>query len=342
MNHHDITELLRETDEARRQALRERADTIRRQTVGDAVHLRGLLEISNHCARHCAYCGLHAGNASIPRYRMTPDEIYEGARQAAAYGFGTVVLQSGEDAGFTQSIIETIIRRIKDETPLAVTLSLGERTDAELAAWRSAGADRYLLRFETSDNELYERIHPSLPHRKSDRMRQLQMLRSLGYEIGSGVMIGIPGQSFDSLANDIERFRELDLDMIGVGPFIAHPDTALGAGRGFPPHTDQVPASEDMALKVIAVTRLICPQANIPSTTALATIDKAAGYESGLAWGANVIMPNLTPLHCKRLYQIYPSKICIEEPPENVVPMIRRRILSAGRTIGSGPGGRRH
>ena len=342
MNHHEIIALLREKDPDKLEALRAEADRVRRENVGDAVHLRGLLEISNYCARSCAYCGLHAGNSDIPRYRMTPEEIFEGARQAAAYGFGTVVMQAGEDYGLKSQTIADLIRRIKSETPLAVTLSLGERSDEELTAWREAGADRYLLRFETSDNSLYERIHPSLPHRKSDRMRILRLLKAIGYEPGSGVMIGIPGQTFDSLANDIQLFQTLDLDMIGVGPYIAHPDTALGSVSEPATEGDQVPSSESMVLKVLALTRLMCPQINIPSTTALATIDKTTGYESGLAWGANVIMPNLTPLHYKRLYQIYPSKVCIEEPPDRVVPMICRRILATGRSIGHGPGGRRH
>ena len=200
--------------------------------MGDEVHLRGLIEISNRCVRECHYCGLRAGNRNLRRYRMSEEEIMACVAQAHAYGYGTVVMQSGEDEGITADWMAGIIRRIRRETPLAVTLSLGERDEADLKAWREAGADRYLLRFETSNPELYARIHP-IPHpRRGDGRSRLEILRDLaamGYEIGSGVMVGIPGQTYDDLAPDIELFRELDLDMIGVGPFIPHPGTPLGS-----------------------------------------------------------------------------------------------------------------
>jgi len=319
------------------------ADETRRGHVGDAVHLRGLIEISNHCVRECGYCGLRAANRSLRRYRMTADEITACTTAAVEFGYGTVVLQSGEDDGIKQQWLADIIRKIKRETSLAVTLSLGERPDEDLAAWREAGADRYLLRFETSDAELYRFIHPSRPGRTSDRFDILNKLRELGYEVGSGVMIGIPGQTYDSLADDIEAFRRLDLDMIGVGPYISHPATPLAKRTGLrsTPSDQQVPNSELMTYKVVALTRLVRPDANIPSTTALATLNKESGRELGLSRGANVIMPNLTPPQYRTLYEIYPSKACLFETAEDCRSCLKHRIVAMGRTVGQGPGGRR-
>jgi len=227
----EILGWLRETRSERLDMLWARADDMRKRRVGDAVHLRGLVEISNHCVRSCGYCGISLHNQAVQRYRMTAEEILECARQAVGLGYGTLVLQAGEDYGLTRDFVTDLVRCLKAQTPLAVTLSLGERPEEDLARWREAGADRYLLRFETSDADLYERIHPSLPGRPSDRFALLARLREMGYEIGSGVMAGIPGQSYDSLAQDILRFAELDLDMIGVGPFIPHPVRKSGPRR---------------------------------------------------------------------------------------------------------------
>ena len=334
---------LRETDGEALQELWRAADETRHRFVGDAVHLRGLIEIGNYCVRGCAYCGLQAGNAAIDRYRMTEDEILACARDAVEFGYGTVVLQAGEDYGFRTDWVAQVVRRIKQDTGLAATLSLGERPDADLETWRAAGADRYLLRFETSDPHLYELIHPSLPQRASDRFAILRTLGRLGYEVGSGVMIGIPGQSYASLAQDIALFRELDLDMIGVGPFIAHPQTPLGDGRlqTALPAGEQAPATELMVYKVVALTRLVCPESNIPSTTALATLNKVNGREYGLMRGANIVMPNLTPPEYRVRYEIYPDKACINETASACRSCLRLRVESIGRHLGAGPGERR-
>ncbi len=337
----EILTWLREEDERRLEELWRRADAVRREHVGDAVHLRGLVEISNHCVRRCAYCGIAAGNRELVRYRMGAGEIVACARQAVALGYGTVVLQAGEDYGIGREWLAGIVRGIRSETPLAVTLSLGERPDEDLAAWRAAGADRYLLRFETSDTELYDRIHPPLPNRPSDRFAILRRLTELGYEAGSGVMIGIPGQTYSSLADDLETFAEMDLDMIGVGPYLPHPETPLG--RGVLPEaapSEQVPNSELMTYKVVALARLVDPDANIPSTTALATLNIENGRELGLARGANVVMPNLTPTKYRALYEIYPAKACIRETAVQCGASLRGRIEGMGRTVGEGPGGR--
>ena len=230
------------------------ADNARQRNVGGEVYLRGLIEFSNYCIRLCKYCGLRAANTGLTRYRMSEDEILQCARQAVSFGYGTVVLQSGEDPGVTADWIGGVIRRIKTETSLAVTLSLGERTDEDHLAWKKAGADRYLLRFETSNRALYDEIHPPRAGAHSDRIALLQRLRQIGYEVGSGVMIGIPGQSYHDLARDIELFGELNLDMIGVGPYLPHPDTPLGDPEFRPLVLDgaQVPNDELTTYKVIA------------------------------------------------------------------------------------------
>lgn len=344
MGKKEIISWLKEEDEDRLEALWQWADRVRKETVGDEVHLRGLIEISNYCIRRCGYCGLRSENKNLERYRMSEEEILSAVREAIRLGYGTVVFQSGEDYGIETRWLADLLRRIKKETSLAVTLSLGERERDDLKAWREAGADRYLLRFETSDQELYQRIHPSLPDRKSDRFAILKILKELGYEVGSGVMIGIPGQTYGSLARDIELFRELDLDMIGVGPYIPHPETPLGRGEWIReiPKEDQVPSTEKMVYKVMALARILCPESNIPSTTGLATINPESGRELGLRRGANVIMPNLTPSTYRRKYEIYPSKACWFEDPSCFHQSLTEKILRIGRKIGKGRGNRIH
>lgn len=338
----EILDWLHEDRPARLQELYERADAERRAHVGDAVHLRGLIEISSHCDRQCMYCGLRRGNRSIERYRMTRDEVLDCARQAEALGYGTVVMQAGEDHMLTAEWIADVVRWIKSNTSLAVTLSLGERDANELKLWRTAGADRYLLRFETSDPNLYRAIHPTRTLMGADRLAILRQLKQLGYEAGGGVMVGIPGQTVESLAQDVLTFRALDLDMIGIGPYIPHPATPLGSGL-FRPEIDaaqQAPASEEMVYKMVALARLMCPAANIPATTALATINKTNGRKQGLRVGANVVMPNLTPVKYRSLYQIYPAKACIEESATDCNQCLRGQIRSLGRFAGQTSGGR--
>jgi len=343
LNHGQIVAWLREEDPARLEELFAAADATRAARVGDEVHRRGLIEISNHCVRRCAYCGIRSANTEVARYRMEPEEILACARQAKAFGYGTVVLQSGEDRVHTTEWVAELVRRIAGETGLAITLSLGERPLEDYEAWRAAGADRYLLRFETTDPELFARIHPGYPGREP-RLAILRRLRELDYEVGSGVMIGIPGQSYASLARDLELFRELDLDMIGVGPYIPHPDTPLGTDGhpDFPdaPDGQQVPNTEAMTYKVVALTRLVRPDANIPSTTALATLNTEQGRELGLQRGANIVMPNLTPPAYRVLYEIYPGKACVSETAAQCALCLEGRIYNIGRIPGTGPGWR--
>ena len=344
MKREEILQWLKEEDDEKLAVLWSRADAVRRERVGKEVHLRGLIEASNQCVRRCSYCGLNADNSRIQRYRMTEGEIMSCVQKAAAFHYGTVILQAGEDYGLATAFVSRIIRRIKSETPLAVSLGLGERPAKDLSAWRKAGADRYFLRFETSDPALYERVHPSLPRRRSDRLAMLRRLKELGYEAGSGVMLGIPGQTYASLADDLDLFKALDLDMVGVGPYIRHPDTPLGreekshkllAGR------NQVPNSELMTYKFVALTRLLCPDANIPITTALASLNRETGYELGLSRGSNVIMPNLTPARYRVLYEIYPAKAMVPDLPDEFQAKLDKRLKAIGRSIGKGPGGRR-
>ncbi len=341
MDKKEIVYLLKEQNPLILDELYKKADTVRKNTVGDEVHLRGLIEISNYCRRLCGYCGIRAANSKLIRYRMSAKEIIECAKKAITLNYGTVVIQSGEDIQIDKTFIAEIIKTIKAETELAVTLSLGERDDEELIEWKEAGADRYLLRFETSDRTLFSQIHPPPPGTINpiNRIDLLQRLKTIGYEAGSGVMVGIPGQTYDSLADDILLFSKLDLDMIGIGPYIPHPETPLGSTK-LMNGSEQAPNSEEMVYKMIALTRIHCPESNIPSTTALATINKNEGRELGLQRGANIVMPNLTPVKYRQYYEIYPSKACIFETAEECHGCLNRRIKSIGRVPGKGRGDR--
>ena len=336
MDHNEIIRWLREEDPEALTELWARADEVRQSNVGDQVHLRGLVEIGNYCVRRCGYCGLNAARTDLQRYRLSRSEILDCVARGVEYGYGTVVIQAGEDPGWTAEFIGDLVAEIKSATPLAVTLSLGERSDDELLRWRSAGADRYLLRFETSNRSLFDHIHPPLPNRPSDRQAMLLRIAEMGYEVGSGVMVGIPGQTYDDLACDVETFARLNLDMIGLGPYIPHPDTPLGVEASAGP--DQAPPTEELTYRVMALARLVCPLSNIPSTSALATLNLAEGRELGLARGANVVMPNLTPRQYRPMYEIYPAKACIRETASQCHSCMRRRIESLGRSVGVGPG----
>ena len=293
-------------------ALFARARAERMRTKGNTVFLRGLIELSSVCDRDCLYCGMRHGNPNVRRYAMGDGEILACAAMARDLGFGTVVLQAGEcERLWTRDRVAELIRRIKGETGQRVTLSLGERSEADTEAWRAAGADRYLLRFETSDRALFARIHPGAPaDGPHPRLEQLRRMKAQGYEVGSGIMLGLPGQSLASVADDLLLFAGLRLDMVGLGPYLAHPETPLG--RDATP--SEVPVSADFTCRCYALTRLLLPEANIPSTTALSTLDPLHGRTLGLTSGANVFMPNLTPAHYREGYQIYPGKICVVAP----------------------------
>ena len=306
-----------------------RAHALRLQTKGNAVFLRGLVELSSICARDCLYCGMRRSNPHAHRYAMADDEILACARLSQQLDFGTVVLQAGECPQlWTRERVAELVRRIKGETGQRVTLSLGERSEADTAAWRAAGADRYLLRFETSDRALFAHIHPGAEPSGGEhpRLAQLRRMKAQGYEIGSGVMVGLPGQSLASVARDLLLFRELALDMVGLGPYIPHPETPLGQD----PTPSEVPATVDFTCRCYALARLLLPHANIPSTTALSTIDPVHGRERGLTSGANVFMPNLTPANRREGYLIYPGKICVRAPEADSLSALHALFAKLG------------
>lgn len=300
-----------------------RADQLRHETVGDFVHLRGLIEFSSHCRRNCNYCGLRRDNTSLLRYRLSPDEIVDIAHNAAMLGYKTIVLQSGEDEFYTADIISDIIRRIKQNDDVAVTLCIGERSYEEYKLMRQAGADRYLLKFETANPEHYAAMHPDMNY--DDRIKCLMMLKDLGYEVGSGNIVGLPGQTIAHLAEDIMLLKELDVEMAGIGPFIPHGNT---------PFRGEAMGTLEMTLRVVAIVRLMLPYANIPATTAVGTIHPQ-GRQKALMAGANVVMPNVMPSQYRPRYEIYPSKICIGEQPANCRMCIEGIIRSLGREVGT-------
>lgn len=325
LDREEITSLLSASD-AEVEDLYRAADEVRARYLGDEVHLRGIIEFSDHCRRNCLYCGIRAGNSRVQRYRIEPDEIVEVARRAYGLGYRTVVLQSGEDPWYTAEMIAGIVRRIKSQCDLAVTLSIGERSREEYAVMKAAGADRYLMRHETSDPELFARLRPGTT--LGARVERLRWLRELGYQVGSGHMVGLPGQTAETLAGDILLLRELDVEMAGIGPFIPHPDTPLASSPG---------GTIEDTLKVVAVTRLVLPWAHLPSTTAVGSID-AQGRQKALRCGANVIMPNVTPGKYREGYQLYPHKICLAEEPEHCRPCVEGIIRSLGRRVGADRG----
>lgn len=311
-------------------ALLRAADQVRRQQVGDAIWLRGLIEFSNVCREHCLYCGLRATNSLVERYRMSEAEILEAAGQVAARGIGTVVLQSGEDPAWTVDRLGQLVREIKRRfPPLAVTLSIGERPYAEYRDLRQAGVDRFLMRFETSNPRLFAELHPG--SRLEDRLQCLRWLRELGYEVGSGSLVGLPGQTLTDLARDLLLMQQLQLDMIGIGPFIPHPATPLGEATA---------GTVGMTLRMMALARLLCPQANLPVTTALAALDPL-GREHGWQAGCNVVMPNATPAAYREQYQLYPGKPCLGDELTDCLACLTRRIHSIDRRVGQGAGSSR-
>ncbi len=316
----EITALLEMQEPA---ALFQTADRIRKKFVGDAVYLRALIEFSNYCKNDCLYCGIRHSNAKATRYRMTPEEIFNTARRAVQAGYKTIVLQSGEDLWFDADKMSQIIRRIK-ELNAAVTLSLGEKTREEYAAYRRAGADRYLLRIETTDKSLYEKLDPGMNW--DNRVRCLEDLKELGYEVGSGSLVGLPGQTLESLAEDLLFFKSLPVNMAGIGPFIPHPDTPLAA--------ENVQGHFELSLKMMAVMRLMLPDINIPATTAMETLHPQ-GRLLALQCGANVIMPNVTAEHFCRNYALYPGK---PHPGASAAAEWETQLADIGRTVSDGYG----
>lgn len=323
LSRNEIIDILK--DDSQNDWLFSLADKTRHEYVGDAVHLRGLIEFSNICKRTCKYCGLRCENKDLDRYRIEPDDIVLYAQKAVEMGYRTVVLQSGEDKFYTKDILCDVIKRIKN-LDVALTLSVGERSFDEYKAFKDAGADRYLIRIETSDRDLYKQMHPNMDF--DNRVRCLKDLKKLGYEVGSGCLVGLPNQTVESLADDILFFKEIGADMIGIGPFIAHPHTPLKNAKN---------GNFILALKVMALTRLVLKDINIPATTAMETLNPK-GRIIALQSGANVVMPNVTTTEFRAKYEIYPGKICINENPTQCRGCIEGKIKSIGRTIATDKG----
>lgn len=317
----DLTELLNSDTNV----LCTEADKVRKKYKGNAVHLRGLIEFTNICKNSCYYCGLRCENKKIDRYRLTDDEILACVTNAVNLGFRTVVLQGGEDSYYNADKICSLIKKIK-KYDIALTLSIGERTYEEYKAFKEAGADRYLMRIETTDKKLYKKLHPNMDF--ENRKKCLYDLKTLGYETGSGCLVGLPNQTIDSLADDILFFKELNADMIGIGPFIPHPDTPLANANK---------DNFETALKVMAAVRITMPDINIPATTAMETL-KENGRIIALNSGANVVMPNMTDIKYRKKYELYPNKICINDTPDKCINCIKSKINAIGRTVSSSKG----
>lgn len=332
LNRDDVVALL-SADEEAVPLIYARAAETKARFVGRKVYFRGIIEYSSYCSKNCLYCGIRSGNQNAVRYEMTDDEVLQAARYAWENGFGSIVIQSGErsDEGFVARI-EDLIRRIQRmaQNELHVTLSLGEQTLEMYRRWLAAGAHRYLLRIEVSNPELYRRLHPEDAHHSYDaRVQALQALREAGYQVGTGVMIGLPFQTISDLADDLIFFRDMDVDMVGMGPYVEHSDTPLFQYR------DYLPARLErfqLTLKMTAVLRILMPDINIAATTALQTLDPL-GREQALRVGANVIMPNLTPTKYRRGYLLYENKPCLDEEAEACRFCLEARIAAAGDVV---------
>lgn len=318
----DELKILIESDEFN-EPLAEAADIRRRENYGDKVYIRGLIEFTNYCRNNCYYCGIRRDNKKAERYRLTKDEILLCCDEGYRLGFRTFVMQGGEDPYYTDEMICDIVSKIKSRYPdCAVTLSIGEKPRESYQAFFDAGADRYLLRHETADPEHYGKLHPesmSLENRKEC----LFDLKEIGYQVGSGFMVGSPYQTTENLISDLRFLQKLQPDMIGIGPYITHADT---------PFAEFKSGNVMLTLRLVSILRLMFPYALIPSTTALGTIHPQ-GRELGLKAGANVVMPNLSPVSVRKLYSLYENKICTGEEAAQCRGCLERRVESAGYKI---------
>ncbi len=313
---------LLETD-AHDDELREAADRVRRSVYGEDVYIRGLIEFTNCCKNDCYYCGIRRSNKNAERYRLSREEILECCAEGYDLGFRTFVLQGGEDPHYSDELICRIVSDIRKNYPdCAITLSIGEKSREGYKAYFDAGADRYLLRHETADAEHYSRLHPasmSLDNRK----RCLFDLKEIGYQVGSGFMVGSPYQTTDNLISDLKFLKQLGPHMIGIGPYITHADT---------PFKEFKSGSLELCLRLISILRLMFPEALIPATTALGTIHPL-GREMGLKAGANVVMPNLSPVSVRKKYELYENKICTGEEAAECRGCLERRVEAAGYRV---------
>ncbi|MCM1505857.1 MAG: [FeFe] hydrogenase H-cluster radical SAM maturase HydE [Ruminococcus flavefaciens] len=301
------------------------ADKVRREHYGKKVFLRGLIEISSYCKNDCLYCGIRRSNANADRYRLSREEILSCCENGYSLGFRTFVMQGGEDSYFTDDFMCSLIYEIKQKYPdCAVTLSLGERSYESYRRMKESGADRYLLRHETASPELYSRLHPPEMSLKN-RIECLYNLRSLGYQVGAGFMVGVPFQTTENLIEDLRFLQDLKPHMIGIGPFVPHHDT---------PFADRKGGTLGLTLRLLGILRLMFPKVLLPATTALGTIS-LDGRELGIKTGCNVIMPNLSPINVRKKYDLYDNKICIGEESAECRICLQRRIEGIGYEISS-------
>jgi len=334
----DLVTLLN-ADEQQRQLIFAKAAEVKEKYVGKKVFYRGLIEFSNLCGKNCYYCGIRAGNKNARRYEVTSEEVMEAAKYAWENKFGSIVIQAGErsDKKFVNRISE-LLKQIREMSKgeLGITLSLGEQTEETYREWFESGAHRYLLRIEVSNPELYGKYHPNdKKHDYLERIESLKLLRKVGYQVGSGVMIGLPFQSTEDLADDLIFFRDFDIDMVGMGPYIEHVDTPMYQ------YKDQLLSKLDrfyLSLKMVAILRIMMKDINIAATTAMQAIDPL-GREKAIKVGANIIMPNLTPTHYREDYLLYEDKPCTDEDADECKRCLEARIHMAGGEIGYGEWG---
>lgn len=305
------------------ETIRDSAIRLRKQYYGDKVFVRGLIEFTNYCKNNCYYCGIRRDNRNAKRYRLTKEQILSCCEKGYGLGFRTFVLQGGEDPYFTDERMVSIIRGIKEKFPdCAVTLSIGEKSCESYRAYREAGADRYLLRHETANKEHYQRLHPS-ELKSEERKRCLRDLKALGYQVGAGFMVGSPGQTMEHIAEDLVYLQELQPQMIGIGPFIPHHDTKYAGEKA---------GSVELTLFLLSVLRNLFPSVLLPATTALGTMDPY-GREKGFAAGANVVMPNLSPVENRKQYELYDNKLCTDEEAAEGLADLKRRAENTGYRV---------
>jgi len=318
----DVEYVLRLDDPRQQKVLFDFANRVRQEFIGDGVLLRGIIEFSNVCRNTCAYCGLNRYNARLERYGLTEADILAAAEQICHTGIKTIVLQSGEDDNLDAEWLARIIKAMKSRFDVAITLSVGECRREVYQLWKAAGADRYLLKIETADPDLYERLHPEMSF--ENRIRCLEDLAELGYQTGSGDLVGLKGQTVESLANDILFFKKGNFDMLSVSPFIPHPDTPLA---------NEAAGSLMMTLKMTALTRIVSRNAHIPATTAIGSLRDRDERPRALAAGANVLMPNFTPAPYRRQYEIYPNKRCVNENAGACPTCMAAMVAPLGRWV---------
>jgi len=298
------------------------ADEVRRKFVGDGILLRGIVEFSNYCRNTCSYCGLNKYNKMLQRYRLTKDEIIASVENIVSAGIKTVVLQSGEDEKLDTNWLKEVIEQIKTNFNIAVTLSIGERSYDNYLLWKQAGADRYLLKIETTDKALYNILHPQMSF--ENRMECSRDLKTLGYQNGSGCIVGLKGQTIQTLAEGILFFKKEGFDMIGIGLFIPHENTLLGK---------EALGSLKLTLKTLAVTRIVTKDTHLPATTAIGSVGECDERIKALSAGANVIMPNFTPEPYRKLYEIYPNKRCINEHRDDYISSLEKMAKATNRWL---------